>query len=265
MRLFTDSHVPLTNRLLASLPTADCERLAPHLSRISLFRGQALYETGKPIEQVYFPTDGIVSLAMTSQDGSDLGAGIVGSEGVVGTGAVLKGGPAITQPVVQVEGSSWQIPTEIFRAEFERAGALRNLVLFYLEALLAQIVQNAVCSRSHTVEERLCHWLLMIRDRVQSGKLELSLDSLARTLGTRCSLVTVAAGVLWKAGLIRFTRDYIVILDRQGLEERACGCYRFVNERSGRRLDSEWLSHSLDKAHICPLADRSSLRAISPR
>jgi CRP-like cAMP-binding protein len=219
------------NHILASLPRSDYERLRPHLRMIDMRPGKLLHEIGAVLEYVCFPNDGLVSLVLTSQEGTNVEVGIVAREGMVGTATVLGGAPAITQAMVQVEGTAMQLPAAVLMEEFDRSKALRTLLLSSLQALVTQTAQTALCNRLHSVEERLARWLLVIGDRIGVDEFDLTQEFIAHMLGTRRSGVTVACGVLRSADLIEYTRGHIRITDRQGMEECCCECYFVIQKQ----------------------------------
>jgi CRP-like cAMP-binding protein len=198
--------------------------------------GDVVYESGERMEHIYFPTSAVVSLIYTMEDGGTAEMGLVGNEGVVGIALFLGGDTTPSQAVVQVAGGALRMPVAAMRAEFERGGAFRLAMLRYTQALLTQVSQTAVCNRLHAIKQRLARWLLMIRDRLPSGEVHMTHDSLACVLGVRREGVTAAAHHLQEAGLICYTRGRITILDRQGLEAAACECYRVVKDEFDRLL-----------------------------
>ena len=230
----SDGQGPPTNWLLAALPELEFERLKPHLKPTRLPAGQVLHEIGECIERVYFPDSGMVSLVLTSGDGTNVEVGIVGREGMVGAAALLQSNQTISQAMVQIAGSGWRLPAEVLRAEFKRGGLLQERMLRYAQALLTQTSQTALCNRLHTVEERLARWLLTAHDCVQSDTIGLTQEFIADMLGTRRTGVTIAAGVLRQEGLIDYTRGYIKIIDHEGLKDAACECYPILHKQFQR-------------------------------
>ncbi len=226
--------VPVQNKLLASLPPLEFERLQPHLRAVRLSVGEAIYETDHLLHGVYFLNSGVVSHVLTSQEGTDVEIGIVGREGALGTIAMLGDGKTTNRAVVQIAGQGWWVDARILREMFLRGGRLQMLLLHHLQASLDQTAQIVLCNRLHTVEERLSRWLLMTRDRVDSDDLPLTQEFISNMLGTRRSGVTVAAGILRQAGLIDYRRGSITILDREGLEHTACECYATIRSRFNR-------------------------------
>ena len=232
-------HQPLQNRLLAALPTEEYQRLAPYLELVSLPIHKVLYESGEPIRHVYFPCKALVSLVSNMENGSTIEVGLVGSEGMVGIPVFLGSNTTNTNAFVQIADGGVRMETERFKAELNQGGALQRLLLQYTQALLTQVSQTAACNRLHTVEERLARWLLTVSDRMESDQFLLTQEFIAQMLGTRRSGVTVAAGTLSQAGMIRYTRGKITIIDRQSLESTSCECYQIVKDEFVRLLGTK--------------------------
>jgi CRP-like cAMP-binding protein len=224
------------NRLLAALQDAEYQRLVPHLERVPLSLKQVLHEVGEPIEYVYFPHRAIVSALSTMEDGSMVEVGLVGNDGVVGIPAALGDNIAITTATVQVAGSAMRMKASLLKSEFQRAGSLQSLLLRYMQALYAFISQNSACNRLHNLDGRLARWLLLVYDRVESNELPLTHEFIAQMLGVRRAGVTEAAKALQQAGLIRYTRGKITILNREGLEALSCECYEIIKGEYVRLL-----------------------------
>jgi CRP-like cAMP-binding protein len=216
------------NRLLAALPSEDYARLSPHLSRVSLDAERILHEMNQPVEHIYFPETMLVSLLNMLSDGSAIEVGVLGKEGLTGIFVLLGSDRARTRAMVQISGTAMRIRTVVLKEEFERGGQLQTLLLRYMSALMAQMAQTAACNCLHTVDQRLARWLLMARMRVDSDELPLTQEFIAQMLGTRRAGVSEAASTLQDAGLIRYARGHITILDLRGLEEASCECYRVV-------------------------------------
>src|SRR4028119_46872 len=216
------------NRLLAALPDAEYQRLVPHLERVPLPVKQVLHKRGESIEYVYFPHRAIVSLISTPEEGSKVEVGLVGNEGLVGIPAVLGDNIATTTAIVQREDSGMRMEASLLKSEFGRGGVLQSLLLRYTQALYALASQNAACNRLHNLEERLARWLLLVYDRVGSNELQLTQEFIAEMLGVRRAGVTEAANRLQQAGLIRYNRGKITIVNRQELEAASCSCYGIV-------------------------------------
>jgi CRP-like cAMP-binding protein len=227
---------PKQNHLLAALPAADYRRLRPHLERVAVELGCALYESGSQQDYVYFPTASIVSLLYVMQNGASAEIAVVGNEGVVGIALFMGGETTSSRAVVQSAGYVCQLKASVLKLEFERGGGLQHLLLRYTQSLIAQTAQTAACNRHHSVEQQLCRWLLLSLDRLPSNELTMTQELIANMLGVRREGVTEAAGNLQAAGLIRYSRGRITVLDRPRLEERVCECYAVVKRESDRLL-----------------------------
>jgi CRP-like cAMP-binding protein len=230
------SRSSIQNWVLAKLPRAAYERLRPHLEPIDFSFGDVVYEADAPQSYLYFPTTSVVSLMYRAKDGSTAEMGVVGKDGVVGVALFMGGGTRPNRAMVQIAGGALRMKATALRAEVKRHGLLQRLLLRYTQALLTQISQTAVCNCLHHVEQRLCRWLLLCHDRVRSNELSLTQALLAGMLGVRREAVTAAARKLQSAGLIRWRRGQIAILDRRGLERRACACYQVVKRETDRLL-----------------------------
>jgi len=227
------------NRLLAALPDAEYQRLVPHLERVPLCVKQVLHKAGESIEYVYFPNRAIVSLISTPEEGSMVEVGLVGNEGIVGIPAVLGDNIATTSAMVQREDSGMRMEASLLKTEFGQGGVLQSLLLRYTQALYALASQNAACNRLHQLDERLARWLLLVCDRVGSNELLLTQQFISKMLGVRRAGVTEAANRLQLAGLIRYNRGRITILNRQKLEAASCSCYGIVKREYARLLDNK--------------------------
>ena len=216
------------NNLLAALPPSDYERLVPHLKLVSLPTRQVIYEPGEPITQIYFPQHAVISIVTSMKDGSTVEVGIVSNEGMVGIPVILGGKTTTTKAFVQVAGAGMQIDADVLRTEFKRGGAIQNLLLRYVRGIYTELTQSCACNRLHTLEERLARWLLTVSDRLESEEFPLTQEFIAQMLGVRRSGVTVAASTLSRAGMIRYQRGQINILNRKDLEATSCECYRVI-------------------------------------
>jgi CRP-like cAMP-binding protein len=225
---------PKSNRIFGSLPPEDGERLVQALQPVAFALGDVVYESGGRLPYVYFPTTSVVSLLYTMENGSTAEMGLAGNDGVVGVALFLGGDTTPNRAVVQVAGGAFRMTATLLREEFARGGAFQRALLRYTQALITQISQTAVCNRLHDVEQRLCRWLLLCHDRVNSNELQMTQEFISNMLGGRRESVTVAAGRLQDAGLIHYARGHISILDRQGLERTACECYPIVRAEMGR-------------------------------
>jgi CRP-like cAMP-binding protein len=232
----TNTPNPRQSHLLAVLPEPECKRLLPHLELVSLPLGKALYESGDQLSSVYFPATSIVSLLYELENGSSAEIAIVGHEGIVGIALFMGGDTMPNRAVVQSAGHAYRLPGRLLKEEFSRGGALQHLLLRYTLAMLTQMAQTAVCNRHHTVDQQLCRWLLLSLDRLPTMELRMTQELIANMLGVRREGVTEAAGKLQSAGLIRYGRGRITVLDRPGLEKRVCECYGVVRKEFLRLL-----------------------------
>jgi len=198
--------------------------------------GDVLYESGIQMHQVCFPTTSIVSLLYVMKDGASAEIAVVGKEGVVGVSLFMGGETTPSRAVVQSSGYGYQLKGQALKNEFHRAGPMQRLLLRYAQSLLTQMAQTAVCNRHHSLDQQLCRWLLLSLDRLASNELIMTQDLIANMLGVRREGVTEAAGNLQKAGLIEYRRGRIKVLDRPGLEARACECYAVVRKECDRLL-----------------------------
>jgi CRP-like cAMP-binding protein len=227
---------PRRNQLLAALPDADWARWEPHLELIELPLGKVLYESGAPQRHVYFPTSAIVSLLYVLEDGASAEIAVVGLEGVVGISLFMGGGSTPSRAVVQSAGQGFRLSAQVMKEEFNRSGPVMHLMLRYTQALITQMSQTAVCNRHHSLDKQLCRWLLLSLDRLRGSELVMTQELIANMLGVRREGVTEAALKLQRAGLIRYARGHISVLDRAGLEDRTCECYSVVKKEYDRLL-----------------------------
>lgn len=224
------------NRLLAILPAEIFERIFPLLELISMPLGEVLSEPGRPLQHVYFPTTAIVSLQYVMENGASGEIAGVGNEGVLGFSLFLDGKTTPSRATVLAAGCGYRLKGRLMMEEFNRAGPMMRLMLRYTQALIAQISQTAACNRHHSVEQQLCRWLLLALDRLPSSELTMTQEMIAGILGVRREGVTEAAGNLQRAGLISYRRGHITVVDRSGLETRACECYHVVKKEFHRLL-----------------------------
>ena len=229
-------HGPHQNHLLAALPPSDYERLASHLELIPMRLGDVLYEPGVRLRHVYFPTTSIVSLLYVMENGASAEIAIVGNEGILGISLFMGGETTPSRAVVQSAGHAFRLKAQRLKDEFGRFGPMLQLLLRYTQALITQMSQTAVCNRHHSVDQQLCRWLLLSLDRLASNELAMTQELIANMLGVRREGVTEAAGKLQDAGLIRYRRGRITVLDRPGLEARSCECYQVVKTEFDRLL-----------------------------
>jgi CRP-like cAMP-binding protein len=224
------------NHLLAALPAAEFDRLAPHLELVSMPLGEVLYESGEHLRHVYFPTTSIVSLLYVLENGASAEIAIVGNEGILGISLFMGGETTPSRAVVQSAGYGYRLKASFLKQEFGRAGPVMNLLLRYTQALITQMTQTAVCNRHHSVEQQLCRWLLLSLDRLSTFELTMTQELIANMLGVRREGVTEAAGNLQRAGIIRYSRGRITVLDRARLEQDVCECYAVVKREFERLL-----------------------------
>jgi CRP-like cAMP-binding protein len=227
---------PSDNDFLGSLNRGDFELLHPHLREINLEHSAVLFEPGEAIRGLYFPTAGIISLVVMMQGGEAIEAGMVGHDSVVGVPAALDGSLALQRAIVQMPGEGLAIDVPRIREAVATSRSLRIKLYEHDQTVLAQAQQSAACNALHTVEERLCRWLLRTRDLVRSNDLPLTQEFLSQMLGVRRTSVTLAAQHLQTVGLITYRRGHITIRDIEGLEEACCECHQAVKQQTQRLL-----------------------------
>ena len=227
---------PIGNRLLARLHQEELERLLPHLEQVSFTLGEVIYESGGKQSYIYFPTTAIISLLYMMENGSSAEMGVAGNDGLVGIALFMGGDTVPNRAVVSSAGDALRMKSKVLQEEFAQGGTFQRLLLRYTQALMTQMSQTAVCNRLHAVEQQLCRWLLLSRDRLDSDELVMTQELIANMLGVRREGVTQAAGRLQETGLISYVRGRIRILDRSGLEAMVCECYRVVRDEYDRLL-----------------------------
>jgi len=227
---------PKQNHLLATLPEDVFKRLSPHLELVSLPLREVIYESGGQLQHVYFPTTAIISLHYVMQNGASAEIAGVGNEGVLGISLFMGGNTTPSLATVYTGGYGYRLKAQLMMEEFNRAGAMMRLMLRYTQALMTQMAQTAVCNRHHSVEQQLCRWLLLTLDRLPSNELTMTQELIASMIGVRREGITEIAGNLQRAGLISYRRGHITVLDRSGLESRACECYSVVKKELHRLL-----------------------------
>src|SRR5512140_4005534 len=230
------SQSPNQNHLLAALPTAEFERLAPHLEPVELLLGDVLYESGGLLQYVYFPTTSILSLHYVMENGASSEIAGVGNEGMLGISLLMGGNTTPSRAVVQTGGEGYRLKSQLILQEFKRAGPMQLLLLRYTQALITQMSQTAACNRHHSLVQQLCRWLLLTLDRMPTNTLIMTQELVASMLGVRREGVTEAAGKLQQAGVISYRRGHITVLDRAGLEAQVCECYAVVKKEFARLL-----------------------------
>jgi len=218
------------NRILRSLPADELAEVRPHLKEIILAQGDVLYRSGEEITFVYFPIAGMISLLTVMKTGEQIETGIVGRSGVAGATIGNNGPFAFGQATVQIEGKGYQLPRDRFLALFAKAATLRALVNAYDGYLYFQAQQSSACHAVHTVEARLCRWMLQCQDVLQSDVVALTQEFLSNMMGVQRNAVSLCAHVLQEKGLIEYSRGTIKILDRDGLKLIACECYEATHE-----------------------------------
>ena len=256
-------HSPNQNRLLAALPTAEFDRLAPYLEPVEMRLGDVLYESGGLLQHVYFPTTAILSLHYVMENGSSSEIAGVGNEGVLGISLFMGGNTTPSRAVVQTGGQGYRLKAQYLAQEFKRAGPMQLLLLRYTQALITQMSQTAACNRHHSLVQQLCRWLLLTLDRMPSNELIMTQELVASMLGVRREGVTEAAGKLQQAGVIRYRRGHITVLNRAGLESQVCECYGVVKKEFARLLPDKLLrQNTLHPAEAAP--HEADIRTIYP-
>jgi CRP-like cAMP-binding protein len=227
---------PNQNHLLAALPAAEFERIAPNLEWVAMRLGDVLYESGGQLQHVYFPATAIVSLHYVTESGASAEIAGVGNEGVLGISLFMGGNTTPSRATVLTAGYGYRLRARLMMEEFDRAGVMMRLFLRYTQALISQISQTAVCNRHHSVEQQLARWLLSTLDRLPSNELTITQELISIMLGVRREGITEAAGRLQQGGYIRYRRGHITVLDRTGLESSVCECYAVVKKERDRLL-----------------------------
>jgi CRP-like cAMP-binding protein len=227
---------PKGNHLLAALPDTDWQRWQALLEWVDMPLGHVLYESGRTLSHVYFPTTAIISLLYVMENGSSAEIAVVGCEGIVGISLFMGGESTPSRAVVQSTGRGVRMRAAAVKEEFNRGGPVMHLLLRYTQALITQMAQTAVCNRHHSLDQQLCRWLLLSLDRLQGDELVMTQELIANMLGVRREGVTEGALKLQKQGLIRYARGRITVLDRPGLEARSCECYAVVKKEYDRLL-----------------------------
>jgi CRP-like cAMP-binding protein len=230
------------NHLLDALPPEASQRWLPQLESADMPLGTVLYEPGDTLSHVYFPTYSIVSLLYVMENGESAEIAVVGNEGIVGISLFMGGESTPSRAVVQSAGQGLKLPADAMKEEFNRGGPVLHLMLRYTQALITQMAQTAVCNRHHSLDQQLCRWLLLSLDRLPGNELVMTQELIANMLGVRREGVTEAALKLQAAGLIRYSRGRITVLDRDGLEKRSCECYAVVKKEYDRLLP-EGIAH----------------------
>ena len=224
------------NRIVAALPREEYKRLLPYLEPVSLSFKKYLYQSQALIEHVYFPNSGVVSMLNVMEDGGTVEIATVGNEGMVGIPVLLGADCAPAETLVQVPGDAVRMKADVFKSQVIPGTPTHNLLLRYTQALMSQLSQSVACNRLHSVEERCCRWLLQTRDRVESDEFPMTQEFLSQMLGVRRASVSEVAAILQKAGLIRYHRGKMKIIDQKGLESGSCECYHVIKQEYTRLL-----------------------------
>jgi CRP-like cAMP-binding protein len=229
-------HSPYQNHLLAALPTADFQELGAHLQLVHLRLGEVLYEPGRQLHHAHFPTSAIVSLHYVTESGASSEFAGVGNEGMVGVSLFTEGGITSSSAMVQSAGHAFRLDGRLLKRAVDRPGPTQDLLLRYTQSLITQIAQTAACNRHHSVDQHLCRWLLLSLDRSPSNEFSMTEELIAGILGVCRERIAEAAGKLQQAGVIRYRRAHINVLERDGLESRACECYAVGRKELSRLL-----------------------------
>lgn len=221
------------NSILKDLPEKEYRRIANHIEPVDLPHGKIIYDVDQPIDYAYFPFGAMISLVTLMEDGKIVEVGLVGRDGMAGIVALMGQATSPDRAIVQIPDGGVRVRLEVIKEEFEKAESLQRSLLRYSYTLMRQVSQTAACNATHTADERLSRWLLMCQDRVQSDDINLTQEFIAEMLGTRRATVNVAASNLQSAGLIRYNRGQIRIIDRAGMIAFSCECYEALNKAIG--------------------------------
>ena len=228
-----------TNRLLAALPDTEYRRLLPYLSTVALAQRQTLWAPRAPIVAVYFPCTAMASISAFAEEGEPVEVAAIGNEGMVGLPLFLGSNTSPSGAFVQVPGEAIRMDAEVFRQESMQEGPLYRILQFYTQAFMTQVSQSTACTRLHRVDQRLARWLLTAQDRVGRGEFPMTHEFMAQILGVRRATITQIAGEFQEAGIVRYRRGAVAILDRGGLRRASCDCYRVVQEEFDRLLSMQ--------------------------
>jgi len=231
-----EQHKPQQNHLLAALPADVQSRLFGSLELIEMPYGKVLYESGDIMRYVYFPINSIVSLLYVMENGASAEVSVVGNEGFVGMALLMGGDSTPSQAIVQSAGHAYRLSASVFKKEFHRHTEMQVLLLRYMQALITQMTQTAVCNRHHSVEQQLCRWLLLCLDRVPGAQLHMTQELMSNMLGVRREGITEAAGNLQRKGAIEVARGRITVLNRRLIEKLSCECYAVVRKETDRLM-----------------------------
>jgi CRP-like cAMP-binding protein len=222
------------NRILSSLPEDEYQRILPHLAYVGLSQGRILYSDDNLIDFAYFMNSGMTSMVAVNENGEILESGIVGNEGLMGIQAALGEDGMFYRGVVQIPGNAMRIRAETLKHQFQANTGLSRLLLDYMLALRLQVSRFAICNRAHSLEQRLCRWLLTSQDCARSERLPVTHEFLSHMMGASRPSVRLTSATLQYIGLISYRRDHFRIMDRQGVEARACECYRIIEDKYNR-------------------------------
>ncbi len=234
-----NSPSPRANRILAALPATTFQRIADDLKAISLSAGEALYEVGRNSRYAYFPTTAVISLVCDTAEGSSSEICTVGNDGVLGFALLLGSETTSSRAVVLRAGQAYRLDCQLLKRELALSGPLLQTLLRYTLAVITQTAQTAVCNRHHSLDQQLCRRLLLLLDRSPAREFPMTHETIAGLLGVRRESITMAAGKLQSAGFIKYFRGRIEILDRRGLEARACECYRVIRDATDDATEGE--------------------------
>jgi CRP-like cAMP-binding protein len=230
----TQSRLSTKNYILNALPEEDFNRLLPDLTPVKLPHGQILYRPDEPIEYVYFPNNSVLSVVAITADGQSVESGVIGREGMAGVNVLMGVDSMPNENIIQLADGALRMSTAAVRREFKRGGALHDLLLRFMHALMIQIGQTTLCNRLHSTDQRLSRWLLICHDRSETNEMKLTQEFLAIMLGADRARVTMSAIALQSAGYIKYSRGNIVVTDREGLEDFTCACYQLVKQEYDR-------------------------------
>jgi CRP-like cAMP-binding protein len=236
MTASTGNHSPLHNSILDGLSVEECKLVFLHLEQVELRLGEIISQPDEAIEYVYFPQSGTISIVVLMEDGAQAEVGVIGSEGMYGLPIVLGTDSAPLQAMVQIPGHALRLKARVLREELKDCGDFQKALLCYAQAFFIQTAITAACNRVHYLDGRLARWLLMCQDRARVDDLQLTHEFIATMLGVRRAGVSVAANKLQAEGLINYSRGNVRILDRRGLEDYSCECYKVVRREFERLL-----------------------------
>ena len=232
----TDRYRPQQNALLAALPAAEVEYLAPDIELVPLTLGLVLYESGETMSHAYFPIDCVISLLYVMKNGESAEIAVVGNDGMIGIALFMGGESTMSRAIVQNAGHAYRLKAQVLKDEFQSGGAMSRVLLMFASALITQMVQTAACNRHHPIDQQLCRWLLLSLDRLPSNRISMTEKLIGNMLGVDHAAVVKATNKLETAGLIHRNAGEITILDRAGVEKRSCECYGVVKRESDRLL-----------------------------